>query len=444
MHAASAISKMSTTDAPRPPPRVADMVGTTARLAVRSRAARGLALATMIVSPSMPSIAAAQQIAWHGFLDLRVAHAASNRSFLDGGDGRLRSGGSDVQAGLTQAALVGSMQLTPSLLALGNLQLQAAGDADIDLVEAYLRWRPVSTSRSRWSLQAGAFFPPVSFENDAIGWTSRWTLTSSAINTWVGEELRTIGTAAGYEWRGDASTLEATAALYTGNDPAGEILFARGWALTDVSCGIGCRLREPDAAAAGFDEQPPRRYNPYAEIDGRVGWYAGLRWDARGRGRIALLRYDNNADGSTSEIQGRHEIDTWDTRFWSVAAQADRDDIVLIAQLMHGTTFFAPSAFFRSSTQFDAGYLLVGWNRGRWRPALRVDLFHTREHPSAGEGAAEQGRALTLALNWRPQPRLRLSAELVQLVGRRHHPDLAPGRSTLDDAQLQLNARLLF
>src|SRR5258705_9405197 len=54
-------------------------------------------------------------------------------------------------------------------------------------------YRPVSTSAFRWSIKAGAFFPPISLENTEIGWTSPWTLTPSAINAWVGEELRTIG-----------------------------------------------------------------------------------------------------------------------------------------------------------------------------------------------------------------------------------------------------------
>ena len=43
-------------------------------------------------------------------------------------------------------------------------------------------------------MKAGAFFPTISLENDDIGWTSPYTLSASAINTWIGEELRTIGT----------------------------------------------------------------------------------------------------------------------------------------------------------------------------------------------------------------------------------------------------------
>ena len=49
------------------------------------------------------------------------------------------------------------------------------------------------TGRVSWSVKAGAFFPTISLENDDLGWTSPYTLTPSAINSWIGEELRTIG-----------------------------------------------------------------------------------------------------------------------------------------------------------------------------------------------------------------------------------------------------------
>jgi hypothetical protein len=411
------------------------------RSSSRSRADR-VVVALLLVAGA--NLASAQAPRWHGFVDLRASHAGGERSFLEGGEGRLR-GGDGGAVEVAAAALVGSAQLTPALLAFGNVQFQNAGEPDVDVVEAYLRWRPVSTTRSRWSLQAGAFFPPLSLENDAIGWSSRWTLSSSAINTWIGEELRTIGLAGGWEWRGDEHSVEASAALYGWNDPVGEILFARGWALIDVMCGIGCRLREPDAVALALEEPLPRRYDPYVEIDDRIGWYAGASWEARGRWKLALLRYDNNADGSTEQHQGHSEIYTWDTRFWNLGAQTSIGDVVLVAQAMHGSTYFAPSPFFQSETEFDAGFVLAGWNRGAWRPALRLDLFHTREFPSdGGRGAGEHGRALTLALNWRPRPWLRVTGELLRIEGERSNAQQAPVSRRLDATQLQVNARLLF
>ena len=60
-------------------------------------------------------------------------------------------------------------------------------------------WKPISAGIRAadgdvsWSVKTGAFFPTISLENDDLGWTSPYTLTPSAINSWIGEELRTIG-----------------------------------------------------------------------------------------------------------------------------------------------------------------------------------------------------------------------------------------------------------
>jgi hypothetical protein len=390
--------------------------------------------------------AQAQDVHWHGYLDLRATVPGDQRSFLDGGEGRLRRGGGDARVEAAGLVLVGSAQWTPALLASATLQVQDAGDHGAELIEARLRWRPVSTARGRGWLQAGMFFPPVSLENDGIGWSSRWTLTSSAINTWVGEELRTVGVAGGYEWRGDHDTLEASVAVFGRNDPAGEILSARGWALTDVMCGLGCRLREPDVLAAFSGESLPRRYDPYREVDDRAGWHASLEWTSARFGRVALTRYDNNADGSTFQQQGPSRVFTWDTSFWALGAQAQLGDTTLVAQAMLGDTYFAPSPFFASETEYASAYALLGRDFGRWRPALRVDWFHARDEVivGGGEGNAEHGHALTLALNFRPRPWLRLTGEVLRIDGRRRQPDLPVASRDLGDTQLQLNARLLF
>jgi hypothetical protein len=399
----------------------------------------------MAVAFALVSQANAQSVKWHGYFDMRAVHAGDQRSFLDGGEGRLRYGAGDTLVG-GSATLAGTAQLTPELLASAGLQVQDVGGNGVEVIDAWLRWRPVSTTPGRGWLQVGAFFPPVSMENDAIGWSSRYTLTSSAINTWVGEELRSIGVQGGYEWRGESNTLELSAALFGWNDPAGEILFARGWALTDAMCGIGCRLREPDAVAVSQGEQLPRRYRPYREIDHRVGWHASLEWKSPRLGRVMFTRYDNNADGSTFEQQGRSEIYTWDTRFWSLGAQTDVGDVSLVVQGMLGDTYFAPSPFFLSETEYASAFLLAGWNTGQWRPAVRLDWFHTRDEVIVGddEGAAEHGRAITVALNWRPRPWLRITGEALRIEGRRSQPELPVPSLDLGDTQVQLNARLLF
>src|SRR5258705_6925122 len=140
-------------------------------------------------------------------------------------------------------------------------------------------YRPVSTSAFRWSIKAGAFFPPISLENTEIGWTSPWTLTPSAINTWVGEELRTIGLEGMLEWRSEVRTIAFMASIYGWNDPAGILVADRGWALHDRVTGLIDRPREPDAIAYATHVPEPLYTYEVLEIDGRPGWYAAASWD---------------------------------------------------------------------------------------------------------------------------------------------------------------------
>jgi hypothetical protein len=388
--------------------------------------------------------AGAQDFDAHGYLDCRLIARADERSWTDGGLGKTRFGGGGTTAACVQAAVVATAQLTPSLLALADVQYQTTGKNAFSALEAYLRYRPVSTTPLRWSVKLGEFFMPVSLENDAIGWTSPWTLTPSAIDGWIGEELRTIGAEARIEWRGTGQTFEGIAALVRENDPAGELLAARGWALADLTSGIGSRVREPDVYAIDNGDAIPLRFDPFLETAGRTGWYAGASWRATGLGRIAVLRYDNEADPSTHS-GGASPVFSWHTEFWSGGAELDLGDVVLLSQAMSGSTEIAPSPHFRTTTGFRAAYLLAGWNRGALRPAIRVDVFSTDQLPrSIDARVREHGEAATLALNWRPREWLRVTGEALFVRSTRNARTEEGIASLQNDRQLQLSARLLF
>jgi hypothetical protein len=394
-------------------------------------------------SAVLPPGAIAQDFQAHGFADLRVVSADAETSWTHGGLGKTRYGDSDgLRVG--GAALSAIWQARPDLLVAADLRYQPQYRSTVAVIEAFARYRPVSTNAWRWSLKAGEFFPPISLENDAIGWTSPWMLTSSAINTWIGEELRTLGAEFRLEHRGERNTFEAGAALFTANDPVGEILFARGWSLGDLVAGIGSRLREPDAYADLIGVAPPRRYNPFTEIDDRVGFYGDFTWRSSEFGRATLLYYDNRANASAFQpFNHGDELYAWRTHFTSLGAQTGVGNLVLIGQAMAGTTEIAPSGF-RGEAHFSAAYVLAGWNLGAWRPALRLDAFTTREDPAALPALSEHGNAITLALNWRPLAWLRLTGEALRVDSTRDQR-LALGLASHQvDRQLQLNARVLF
>ncbi|HEX7128441.1 MAG TPA: hypothetical protein VF217_00045, partial [Rhodanobacteraceae bacterium] len=96
-----------------------------------------------------------------------------------------------------------------------------------------------------------------------------------------------------------------------------------------------------------------------------------------------------------------------------------------------------------------------------WRPALRVDFFSLRQTPSSlPDPLGEHGNALTAALNWRANDRLRITGEWLRIDstrdqrllesaamdGRFHTQGLrtnglAPRQI---DRQVQLSARVYF
>ena len=401
-------------------------------------------LAVLFALGFAPFAVAAQDLQWHGYLDVRAVVPAREDSWTDGGFGKSRyGGGSSIEARFGGAALQGVWQIAPSWLAFGEVQLQRDTHPRVGLLDTWLRYRPVSTTPWRWSAKFGAFFPPISQENDGIGWTSTWTLTPSAIDSWVGEELRTIGAEAEVEHRGPSGNLSARAALFTSNDPAGELLAARGWSLGDVTSTLRSRVREPDVYAQIIGASVPTSYRPFDEIDHRLGWYADATWKAP-FGQLSLLRYDNRTDPGKYEEFGDREVYGWHTRFWSLGGRTRFGDVVVMAQAMDGTTVIEPAPNLYFTTGMHAGYLLAGWDRGAWRPAVRIDLFDLHQAPYAHSPLSEHGNALTVALNWRPRDWLRVTGEWLRIDstrGERAFEGLDPRQV---DNQVQVSARLLF
>jgi len=399
----------------------------------------------LVVMACASPLAGAQDFHAQGFLEARLPVPDSNdQSWTEGGLGKLRFGDGDDSLEPAGALSV-SWQVSESVLAVADLQAQGQTSPELGVVSAWVRWRPVSTSAWRWSVRAGAFFPPVSLENEGVGWTSRYTLTPSAIDSWVGEELRTIGAEARLEHRGKHGSLEGGIALFKWNDPAGELMFSRGWAMGDVSSPLGATVRQPDVYADFIFSPVPVQYKPFVENDGAIGWHADIEWRSLGGMRLRALRYDNRADPESYSHQAGRDVFSWHTKFDSLGAEVPAGSFVFVAQWLGGSTAIEPAPEFYIESKYRAAFLLASWEHGSWAPALRYDAFHVRQYPDfLGDMLEEDGHAWTAALNWRPKDWLRITAEYVRLDSTRTQR-LSEG---LDSRQredlLQLNLRYQF
>ena len=405
---------------------------------------RGLLLHAGVVVAGltlMPCAAWAVDFTVDGYADLRMVVPSNQVSWQDGGLGKLRFGAEDGSPDFTfaEAAAELSALITPELIGVASVRIAPKQYTALDLLEGYLRYRPVSTSPFRWSIRGGAFFPPVSLENTEIGWTSPWTLTPSAINSWIGEEVRIIGTEASVEWRSDVRTLSLSAAVFGWNEPAGELLADRGWSVSDAFSGIFDRPRMPDIESKILGRPAPLRTEEFVQLDNRPGWYAAANWDEAGLAKLNFIFYDNDADASASNPISF----AWRTQFEDAGLSTEFGRVTLLAQAMLGQTLIRPSAFFSNDTHFSAAYLLAGWSiDDNWRLALRGDVFATEAHtPVAAADVRESGNAVTAAVDYLPTQWLRLTLEGIRVDSTRSQRTLAGINPHEVENQVQLSAR---
>lgn len=406
------------------------------------RRATLIVLSTLAASSAPFAFVRAQEFGANTVIDFGTVFPSEQRSVTDGGLGKLEYGyGGQTPLAIGQALADLRAEPTDSLGAFATVRAAPDQHAPLDVLEAYTRYEPVANASWLWLIKGGAFFPPISLENEGIGWTSPWTITSSAINSWVGDELRTIGGENDVEWRHSGGALGMTAAVYGDNSPAGALLADRGWVFDSRPIGLFGEPHEPDVLAHELGDPTPLFEEPFKQIGGNPGWYAGASARQDGIGRLALLYYDNEAD---PRLHAGTDF-AWRTKFANLGAELDAGDVVLLSQAMAGQTTIAPSAALSARTDFQSAYLLAGYYFGQFRIAGRIDVFATQQEYDPGGGVpGEHGYALTLAGTWAPKRWLHLTAELMRVDADRDERALEGLPPHAVQVQGQLVARFLY
>src|SRR5882757_1176065 len=330
------------------------------------------------------------QLAVVGAVDIRWVHSTSDLSYLDGGLGKLRFDQDDTGPRLGRAFVASRLRVTD--LVTVHAVVDAYGDHDrnpVDLSELWAEVRPFPTSALRWRVRVGAFHMPVSLENRGVGWSDVYSITPSALNTWIGEEFRTIGAELEARWLGAShgylGDVALVAAAYAWNDPAGVLIAERGFALTD----------RPSTLFGGLG-RPPTTF--YHEIDRRPGYYAGLVWRHHDRLEVRALRYDNRADPGAYTVAGGG---AWRTRFSSLGARLEpTDHWTFITQYLDGDTVVGTVSgeYGQFRMTYHAAFGLASYDWGPDRVTLRFDDFGTHQTSDPdGPPANETGHAWTAA-----------------------------------------------
>ena len=375
-----------------------------------------------------------------GYGDVRVVVPTDPTSYLnDDGLGKFRYGDGATRVRFAEAVAQAEYAVTPEFSAVALLRAEPLDRNVVDALEAYVRYNPAATGDVSWSVKAGAFFPTISLENDDLGWTSPYTLTPSAINSWIGDELRTIGSEATLHWKTGYGTLSLIGAVICSNDEAGILMAERGWSMEDRPTGLFERIRLPEDSQRLNFSPLYARTGMFDEIDGNAGWYAGATWQMPGVVKISVIRYDNDANPRAKTARDT----AWDTRFWSLGARSDWSGVTLIAQALRGDTVVAGPGFI-SHTKFQSAFLLASYDLGNWRISGREDVFATRKAGAVNNIWSEDGDAFTGAVSYAPRDWLRLTGEVIALHSRRGEYVAAGMPYARDDTQFQFSTRFFF
>jgi hypothetical protein len=391
---------------------------------------RRMTASLILLTAIVPTLAHAQSDifgveAWDGQVDLRASVVGGEKGWLDEGFGKLREGGdggqSEMRVRVASVDLAWKPQFTFSLSGLVSVTRQDGQSNDIDLNEAYLKWRS-GPGLTRVKARVGLMWPPVSQEHSGSFWNVADTITPSAANSWIGEEVKVLALEAALEQQVGEHEFELTAAAFRHNDMSGTTLTYRGWAMHDLKVTAHGDLPLPPLAPSAQPFQDSIT-TPFWELDGKTGYYARLDWRPPEPFAINLFRYDNMGD----RISSREMQTSWRTRFWNVGALASLDEgLDAKAQIMWGNTLVGPDTPYGipADVDFATAYVSLGKELGDGKLTLRGDWFETTDNSFVeSNNNNEDGWAATLAFK---HPVTDFADGLVEVI---HIESDRPGRA---------------
>jgi hypothetical protein len=330
-----------------------------------------------IAALALAQDARAANISFDGFALLRATSDSDSTALRNG----------DTLTGQVQLGVdwTHSPTLGAHLHLLGRTDDENARRGIAGVVEGYVEAK-FHPGLSRVRVKAGAFFLPTSRENVDSLWESPYTITPSALNSWLGEEFRPIGVDIAW-FRGK---LQAGATLFRGNDTFGALPVARGWAMRDHWILLGEWIPVDDEYFTSAS----------AENDQRTGWSARGGWN--GPNFVAQLTHIDNR----SDARDYGELFNWNTQFDILSLEYTRGNWTVAAESGWGPTYLEVEGV-DYETDIDASYLLVSRLLGHGRASARFDSFK----------GTERHNAFTAAYLWTPPGNFQPGFEVITSSG---------------------------
>ncbi|APD95503.1 hypothetical protein BM523_16700 [Alteromonas mediterranea] len=308
---------------------------------------------------------------------------------------------------LSQAVISTNQRLSDDWTISGVLNGYTDGEERINFSQLYLKYRPLSASTIKPEIKIGAFYPAISAENTDFGWLSPHFLTNSAINSWIGEELRTGGIELSFRQSGRQVrsnwSWKILGSLFKGNDTTGTLLSWRGFALHDRQSLYNDRVNFLPIPGV-VDEDglgAPAWTEPFREIDNRFGYYFGAHVAYKRSAEMRYYYYDNNADANAVDPD---RIYAWHTRFHSLTLRyLPRPELTLFSQLLYGDTLMGENIV---DNDFASAYIAAALDLNAvgledLTAAARIDWYRVSDNDNTMYDPNEsRGYAFTFSVKY--------------------------------------------
>jgi len=391
----------------------------------------------------------------HGVIDIRASTTDSLPSYLAGGQGKLSlSDGEQLSLAQTGVELTVLWDSGLSAHTVVNAYIDDE-DSAVGLTEGYFKYRGLpNDSGFRFQSRLGIFYPEISLENNAYAWASSNTLNSSSLNTWIGEEIRVLGsefkltrlgkfTNSPYDW-----SLSATA--FINNDPAGALIAWHGWTSssrqtlwTESRAFPWLKAQNPGGSLEG----QAKKSDPFLELDNKVGFHLHSKWKLRGKGELSFGYYDNNATPYEQE-NGQYG---WRTRFYHAGMRWKLNKTLSVtAQYLQGDTLMQ-SHYKQDIVNNDYKNTFVSLTK-KWptqgapqRTTFRIEHFSVDDNDNTlDDNNNENGKSFSLNHSYNITKQWFLSAEFTWIDSKRPARAYHYQPINLIEKQLQFAARYFF
>jgi len=392
------------------------------------------------------------EVSFTGYADARLSYSSGETSWFDRGFGKTRygtdpSGNDEFRLNLAEAALLTEIKFNWDFSGFVNVKFDPEQKHSVDIVEAFLKYNKLMDSGYRVEARLGTFYPHVSLENYDIAWTSPYSITPSAINSWIGEEIKTTGLELFAEKEFDNFALSVNGSVFGLNDTAGALLFFRGWSLHDNKTTLFGEYNLPASNAispAGMFNQQAPYTSPHYELDGRPGFSVGADFELYGFFTLNTYYYDNRGDPEAL-VSGQYG---WETDFINIGLTIDYfQSIEVFGQYMKGNTKMGPyvQGLRASDADYESAYLMLSKQIDMHRISARFDYFRMIDNSLVEiNNNNETGHAWMIAYAADLFEGQRLIVELLHINSTRpERVDFAiPTKSK--ETQLQLSYRVTF